>query len=83
MQLLQEDIMAHMKDSSYSQNELFNLFCVKREGSARRYYTSETLDYAISDLLEDRKLVDFGGGFYGRPKPPNPSEESSDPDFLK
>ena len=79
---LQEDIMAHIKDSSYAHSELFNLFCVKREGSARRCYDSETLDFAISGLLEEQKLGDFGGGFYGRPRPSSPRDETSDSSFL-
>jgi hypothetical protein len=54
--------------TAYSSQEFFDLFCIKRERSDRHVYQSGTLDLAVSGLLEEGELVDFGGGWYGRPR---------------
>ncbi len=83
IEVLQEEILLKVgkgfSASAYSRNELFNLFCVERKGSERNTYPGETLDFAISGLLEDGKLMDYGGDFFGLPKPKEYSEEPTPP----
>lgn len=71
--LLKKDILIKLGSgphaTAYSSNELFNIYCVKRERSARRTYESEILTLAVSELLQEGEIVDFGGGYFGPPRP--------------